>query len=143
MMMTVVHKTGDVGLQELTPKVLVKRFMTIVIKDQGRRTKPILALELSGIFLRVLARAFFPWVRKLHDGKTSHFSKRYIYSAIGSVIAGMIVTVLIFPKFDTPSMGQGAEAGVRLFAMTFGFGFGWHAIVDEVAKWAGAFKDET
>ena len=27
------------------------------------------------------------------------------------------------------------------FAMAFGFGFGWHAIVDEVAKWAGAFKD--
>jgi len=30
--------------------------------------------------------------------------------------------------------GQGAEAGVRLFAIAFGSGFGWHAIVDEVAK---------
>ena len=35
--------------------------------------------------------------------------------------------------------GQAAEASVRLFAMAFGFG--WHAIVHEVAKWAGAFKD--
>jgi len=26
-------------------------------------------------------------------------------------------------------MGQGAEVGVRLFAMAFGFGFGWHAVV--------------
>ena len=101
-----------------------------------------LALELSGIFVGVLARAFFPWVRKLRSGKVVHFSKRYLYSAIGSVIAGMIVTVLIFPKFEVASVSQGAEASVRLFAMAFGFGFGWHAIVDEVAKWAGAFKDE-
>ena len=101
-----------------------------------------LILELSGIFLGVLARAFFPWIRKLRSGKAVHFSKRYLYSAIGSVIAGMIVTVLIFPKFDVAASGQGAEASVRLFAMAFGFGFGWHAIVDEVAKWAGAFKDE-
>ena len=100
-----------------------------------------LALELSGIFLGVLARVFFPWIRKLRDGKAVHFSKRYLYSAIGSVIAGMIVTVLIFPKFDVASIGQGAEGAIRLFAMAFGFGFGWHAIVDEVGKWAGAFKD--
>jgi len=100
-----------------------------------------LALELCGIFLGVLARALFPWVRKLRSGKVAHFSKRYLYSAIGSVIAGMIVTVLIFPKFEVIPIGQGPEAGVRLFAMAFGFGFGWHAIVDEVAKWAGAFKD--
>lgn len=102
-----------------------------------------LALELSGIFLGVLARAFFPWVRKLRSGKATHFNKRYIYSAIGSVIAGMIITILIFPKFEVPTMGQSAEASVRLFAMTFGFGFGWHAIVDEVAKWVGAFKDKS
>jgi len=101
-----------------------------------------LGLELSGIFLGVLARVFFPWVRKLRSGKVVHFSKRYLYSAIGSVIAGMIVTVLIFPKFGVTSIGQGPEADVRLFAMAFGFGFGWHAIVDEVAKWAGAFKGD-
>ena len=100
-----------------------------------------LALELSGIFLGVLARAFFPWVRKLRSGKAVRFRKRYLYSAIGSVIAGMIVTLLIFPKFDVVSSGQGADAGIRLFAVAFGFGFGWHAIVDEVAKWAGAFKN--
>jgi len=85
--------------------------------------KLMLALELCAIFLGVLARVFFPWVRKLRSGKAGHFSKRYLYSAIGSV------------------MGDGAEGAVRLFAMAFGFGFGWHAIVDEVAKWAGAFKD--
>ena len=86
---------------------------------------------------------FFPWIRKLRDGKIVHFSKRYVYSAIGSVIAGMIVTVLIFPKFDLATSGGGAEAATKLFATAFGFGFGWHAIVDEVAKWAGAFKDHS
>ena len=100
------------------------------------------AIELSGIFLGVLARVFFPWVRKLRSGKAVHFSKRYLYSAIGSVIAGMIVTLLIFPKFEVVAYGQGADAGIRLFAVAFGFGFGWHAIVDEMTKWAGAFKDK-
>lgn len=100
-----------------------------------------LALELFGIFLGVLARAFFPWGRKLRDGKVTHFRKRYLYSAIGSVTAGMIVTLLIFPKFEVASIAQGAEASVKLFAMAFGLGLGWHAIVDEVAKWAGASKD--
>ena len=102
-----------------------------------------LALELCGIFLGVLARAFFPWVRKLRGGEVVHFSNRYLYSAIGSVVAGMIVTLLIFPKFDSATAGQGAEAAVKLFAAAFGFGFGWHAIVDEVAKWAGAFKNDS
>ena len=99
-----------------------------------------LSLELSGIFLGVLARAFFPWVRKLRSGKAVHFSRRYLYSAIGSVIAGMIVTIIIFPKFDIAAAGQGAEAAVKLFATAFGFGFGWHSIVDEVAKWAERSK---
>ena len=101
-----------------------------------------LGIELSGIFLGVLARAFFPWVRKLRAGEVARFRRRYLYSAIGSVIAGMIVTMLIFPEFSVPSMGQGAEAGARLFTMAFGFGFGWHAIVSEAVKWAGAFKEE-
>ncbi len=36
--------------------------------------------------------------------------------------------------------GGGAEAAMKLFATAFGFG--WHSIVDEVAKWAGAFKEK-
>ncbi len=72
-----------------------------------------LALELGGIFFGILARASFPWVRKLRDGKVVHFSKRYLYSAIGSVIAGMIITVLIFPKFDVVTAGQGGGPSKR------------------------------
>ena len=78
-----------------------------------------LPIELSGIFLGVLACVLFPWVRKLRSGKAVHFGRRYLYSAIGSVIAGMIVTVLIFPKFDVGTPGQGVDAGIRLFAGAF------------------------
>jgi len=102
-----------------------------------------LTLRISGIFLGVLARTLFPWLRKLRQGKLEHFDRRYLYTAIGSVILGVIVTLLVFPKFDVATSGQGAEAAVKLFATAFGFGFGWHAIVDEVAKWAGAFKDDS
>lgn len=59
-------------------------------KNRERETKgyPMLALKLSAIFLGVLARVFFPWVRKLRDGKVVHSSKRYLYSAIGSANYG-------------------------------------------------------
>ena len=68
-----------------------------------------LVIELSGISLGVLARVFFPWVRKLRSGKATRFTKRCLYSAIGSVIVGMIIAVLIFPKFDVGTASEGAE----------------------------------
>jgi hypothetical protein len=71
------------------------------------------------------------------------FHRMSLYTAAGSVIIGVVVTLLVFPKFEVASTEQGAEAAVKLFATAFGFGFGWHAIVDEVAKWAGAFKDDS
>jgi hypothetical protein len=54
---------------------------------------------------------------------------------------GIIVTGLIFPEFSVRSIGQGGEAGEGLFATAFGFGFGWRSIIDEIAKWAGLFRD--
>jgi len=86
-----------------------------------------LAVEFSGTLMGVLARVFFPCMRKLRSGKAVHFGKRYLHSAIGFVIAGMVVTVLTFPKFDVVLSGQGADASVRLFAVAFGFGFGCSA----------------
>ncbi len=65
-----------------------------------------LTLKLTGIFLGVLARAFFPWLRKLRQGKVTHFHKRYLISAIGSVLIGSIITLLIFPKFEVSSTVQ-------------------------------------
>jgi len=100
-----------------------------------------LGLKFLGIFLGVLARAVIPWLRKLREGKVRKFRRGYFYSALGSLILGFIVTLLIFPQFNVSSADGTTEALVKLFAIAFGFGFGWHAIVSEVAQWAGAFKE--
>ena len=100
-----------------------------------------LSLKLSGIFFGVLARTLVPWLRKLREGKVKGFDRRYIYSAIASFALGFIITLLIFPQFEVGIPGRGAEAYIKLFCTAFGFGFGWNAIVSEVGKWAGAFKE--
>ena len=100
-----------------------------------------LVLKFLGIFFGVLARTLIPWLRKLKEGKVRRFRKGYVYSAIGSFILGFIITLLIFPQFNLSAQGEKTEALVKLFAIAFGFGFGWHAIVSEAAQWAGAFKE--
>lgn len=97
-------------------------------------------LAVGGIFAGVVARALFPWVRKLRQGQVKEFDSRYLYSALGALISGIVITLLIFPQFELTVDGRGAEDRLRLFATAFGFGFGWQAIVDEAGKWAGAFK---
>ena len=92
--------------------------------------------ELTGIFLGVLVRVFFPWIRKLKQGKVKNFDLKYIYSAAGSIIFGLIITLLVFPSFSGTSS---AVTGVEAFAVAFGFGFGWHSIVNEAGKWSGVF----
>ena len=92
--------------------------------------------QISGIFVGVLTRVFLPWVRKLKQGKVKDFDKKYLYSAAGSIILGVIVTLLVLPQFK--SLGNPA-GGMESFAVAFGFGFGWHSIVNEAGKWSGAF----
>ena len=93
--------------------------------------------QLSGIFVGVLTRVFLPWVRKLKKGKVKDFDKKYLYSAAGSIILGVIVTLLVLPQFE--SMGT-ASSAIESFAVAFGFGFGWHSIVNEAGKWSGIFS---
>jgi hypothetical protein len=103
-----------------------------------------LGLKFSGIFLGVLARAIIPWLRKIRDGKARRFRKRYIYSALSSIILGFFITLLIFPQFAASGAAGSApslESLVKLFCLAFGFGFGWHGIVSEAASWTGAFKE--
>ena len=70
-----------------------------------------------------------------------HSHKRYLYSVIGSILVGIIVTLLVFPKFEITVVGRGPEVAVRLFATAFGFGFGWHSIVSEAGKWTRMFEN--
>ena len=92
--------------------------------------------QLTGIFVGVLTRVFLPWVRKLKKGKVKDFDKKYLYSATGSIILGVIVTLLVLPQFKSPGT---ATSGVESFAVAFGFGFGWHSIVNEAGKWGNVF----
>jgi hypothetical protein len=104
-----------------------------------------LILKLLGIFLGVLARAIIPWLRKLREGKAGRFRKRYVYSALSSLVLGFFVTLLIFPQFVATGAGAptpSLESFIKLFCLAFGFGFGWHGIVSEAAHWAGAFKEQ-
>jgi hypothetical protein len=103
-----------------------------------------LLLKFCGIFLGVLARAILPWLRKLKEGKAKRFRKGYVFSALSSIILGFFITLLIFPQFAATGIGAPApslEPLVKLFCLAFGFGFGWHGIVSEAARWAGAFKE--
>lgn len=100
----------------------------------------VLVLKLGGILLGVLARTFVPYLRKVKEGKTIGFSGKYAASSLAAATLGIIVTLLIFPQFDIPSVETSAEGLIKLFCASFGFGFGWNAIINEAAKWSGAFK---
>jgi len=75
-------------------------------------------------------------VRKLKQGKVKEFDKNYLYSAAGSIILGVIVTLLVLPQFQSLNS---AQTGIESFAVAFGFGFGWHSIVNEAGKWGNVF----
>ena len=93
-------------------------------------------LELFGLFSGVFTRVVFPWVRKLKQGKVKDFDKNYLYSAAGSLVLGVIVTLLVLPQFKSISS---AGSGLESFAIAFGFGFGWHSIINEAGKWGNIF----
>jgi hypothetical protein len=112
-------------------------------------------LKLAGIFLGVMARLLIPWIRKLQQGEKLKFDPRYLYSSLGSFVLGVILTLVLFPRFEPSaaassaaasasalSPGLGFEAGFKLFCLAFGFGFGWNAIVIEAGKWAQCFTDD-
>jgi len=101
----------------------------------------IIAIKLIGIFLGVLARSLAPYLRKLREGKIKSFKKRHLASSIGSLVLGIIITLLVFPQFQA-AVPSGPGAYIKLFGTAFGFGFGWHAIVSEAASWAGAFREK-
>ena len=95
-----------------------------------------MSIKLAGIFLGVLTRVFFPWIRKLKRGKVKDFEMKYVYSAIGSIIFGVIISLLVLPRFKGL---ESAGTGIEAFAVALGFGFGWHSIVSEAGKWGKVF----
>lgn len=103
------------------------------------------AVRLAGIFLGVLSRSLVPWLRKLRDGETRKFSRRYFVSMLASLIFCFIVTLAIFPDLNIPAgpAASGAtpfEMIFRLFCVAFGFGFGFNAILLEGEQWLDTDK---
>jgi len=92
-------------------------------------------LKLLGILFGVLARTLVPYLRKLKQGKVRKFKNGYWLSALASFILGLITTLLIFPEFNIAQPGVGVEASIKLFCLSFGFGFAWNSIISEGAKW--------
>jgi hypothetical protein len=97
-------------------------------------------IRLIGIFMGVLARTLLPWLRKVREGRVRGFGRRYLVSAIVSLVLGFILTLVVFPRFEAGAEGTSFEALFKLFCLAFGFGFGWNALVFEGEAWAGSGK---
>ena len=100
------------------------------------------AIKILGLFLGVVARSLIPFLRKLRQGTVKSFDRRYFYSALGTFLLGIVITMVIFPQFKADAPGAGFEAYFQLFCLAFSFGFGWNAIVLEAGKWADWFVSE-
>jgi hypothetical protein len=97
-------------------------------------------VQLIGIFAGVMARTVLPWLRKLREGRVRGFGRRYVLSALASLVLGIILTLVVFPRFDQAVAGASFEALFKLFCLAFGFGFGWNALVLEGQAWAGSSR---
>jgi len=95
-------------------------------------------IRLFGIFAGVLARTLLPWLRKLREGRVRGFRRRYLVSALASIVIGFVLTLVVFPRFEVDPQGSSFEALFKLFCLAFGFGFGWNALVLEGQAWAGS-----
>jgi cytochrome c biogenesis factor len=97
-------------------------------------------IRFFGLLLGVLARTLLPWLRKVREGRIQRFGRRYFYSTLASLVLGVVLTLVIFPKFDAASEARSFEALFKLFCLAFGFGFGWNGLVLEGEAWAGPSK---
>ncbi len=95
-------------------------------------------VRLIGIFAGVMARTLLPWLRKLREGRVRGFGRRYLISTLASLVLGVILTLVVFPRFDEAVAGASFEEMFKLFSLAFGFGFGWNALVLEGQAWAGS-----
>lgn len=98
-------------------------------------------VKLFGLLMGVLARTVLPWLRKVRDGRVRGFGRRYVLSALASLALGLILTLVLFPRFEAGAEGATFEALFKLFTLAFAFGFGWNALINEAGAWAAPVDD--
>jgi len=100
-------------------------------------------VQFSGLFLGVLSRTLLPYFRKLKQGKIRKFNKKYLYTAIGSVIISVISVILLLPEYEIESGGlHNSYEGIKLFCSSFAFGFAWNSILNESSNLSGGYYDK-
>lgn len=119
-------------------------------------------VKFFGILAGVGARSLLPWLRKLRDGEIQGFDRRYLFSAMASLIICFIISLLIFPQFTPPPVAKSTEdliaqtsspksdsvlqastnfeAYFKLFCLAFGFGFGFDGLIKEAGQWVRSYR---
>lgn len=92
-------------------------------------------VKFAGLLAGILARTILPWLRKVKDGTVRGFSRRYLFSALASLAIGLILALVLFPKFEAGAAAPTFDAFFRLFCLAFAFGFGWNALINEGGAW--------
>ena len=99
-------------------------------------------IQISGLFSGVFARTLVPYFRKLKQGKILKFDRKYLYTAMGSVVLSAISVLLIIPQFKMEEIPVLSFAeGLKIFCTAFAFGFGWNSLINEGPKWLGKTND--
>ncbi len=90
-----------------------------------------MAIQFSGLFARVFARTWFPYIRKLKEGKIGGFDKKFLRFAISSVILSVVSVLLIIPGYrNSEAAVIDFWTGVKAFATAFAFGLGWNSLIN-------------
>ncbi|MCK7480022.1 MAG: hypothetical protein M0C28_24120 [Candidatus Moduliflexus flocculans] len=70
-------------------------------------------VKFSGLFLGILARTVLPWLRKVREGRVRGFGRRYLYSALASLAIGLILTLVLFPRFEAGAEGRSVRGPLQ------------------------------
>ena len=100
-------------------------------------TTPMIAAIIS-VFLGALMRTFAPAIRKMkEEGETFAWNQKYTFTLVISCLISGIVTMILFLTFEIPDR-------VLIYVIFGGFveGFGSNALINEVGKIFGFFKEQ-
>ena len=84
------------------------------------------AVVFMGIFLGLLGRTLYPYLKKLYNGENITFEYRFLLSAI---ISGLITAVLVYNTFNIPE-----GTSLQIFIAAFIFAWGIDDVFNRIIK---------